>query len=153
MTKRQWPYLWQHVDGLGETLTRGTFEGLPVLAWGWADPAILATRRQLTARGLRPGGADPVAALQFQHHTEGRKSTDFALLYLIGRAAPKRQATPAQRAGIAAALAARRTCRDCQAEQPYYLSTISRLCVDCEDRSDFWARYAADHGYSWEVAV
>src|SRR5699024_480073 len=145
--------LWQRVDGLGETLTRGTIEGLPVLAWGWADPAILATRRQLPARGLRPGGADPVAALQVPHHTAGCKTTDVAPPYLTNRAARTPTATPAQRAGIAAALAARRTCRDCQAEQPYYLSTISRLCADCEDRSDFWARYAAEHGYSWEVAV
>lgn len=153
MNKRQWPYVWQDVEGIGNVITRGTVEGLPALTWGWADPRKLATYRQLAARGLRPGGHDPVAALLFQHRQDGRKSTDFALLYLIERAAPKRTATPAQRVALAAALRARRTCRECGQEQPYYTSTLSRMCAGCEDRTGFWATYAAERGYTWEVAA
>ncbi|MGH3097920.1 MAG: RRQRL motif-containing zinc-binding protein [Streptosporangiales bacterium] len=151
--KKAWPYMWQHIDGLGHVLTRGRYDGMPVLTWGWADPAKLATYRQLAARGLRPGGSDPVAVLLFQHRQDGRKATDFASLYLVERALPKRTATPAQREAIAAALAARRTCCECGIEQPYYPSTISRMCSTCEDRTDFWAIYAAEHGYSWGVAA
>lgn len=153
MGKRQWPYVWRYVEGLGEVLTRGTCEGLPVLAWGWAPKELFATARQLRAMGLRPGGHDPVACLHFGHHTSGRRSLEHANLYLVERAVPKRTATPAQHVAIQAALRARRTCRNCGIEQTYYPSTISRMCARCEDMTSFWPTYAAEHGYSWEIAA
>ncbi|MFD9966177.1 RRQRL motif-containing zinc-binding protein [Amycolatopsis sp. NPDC058986] len=150
--KRQWPYVWQHVDGLGEVLTRGTFDGLPVLAWGWAPREIFATYRQLRAMGRRPGGHAPVACLRFQHRREGLRAQDFALLYLVSRSVPKRTATNDQLNAIALALQARRICQrgrgGCGEEQTYYLSTISRLCSDCETRTRFWERHAAQRGYA-----
>ncbi|MGW7537795.1 RRQRL motif-containing zinc-binding protein [Amycolatopsis sp. NPDC054798] len=150
--KRQWPYVWQHVEGLGEVLTRGRYDGLPVLAWGWAPREILATYRQLQAMGRRPGGHDPVAVLLFQHRRSGLRAQDFALLYLVARSAPKRRATCNQLNALALALQARRVCQPsrggCGQEQPYYLSTISRLCSDCETRTRFWERRAVAHGYA-----
>lgn len=149
--KRQWPYVWQHVDGLGEVLTRGTFDGLPVLAWGWAPKNLLATYRQLQAMGRRPGGHAPVAALRFQHRRPGLRAQDFALLYLVERSVPKRTATCEQLNALALALQARRICQPdrggCGEEQTYYPSTISRLCHECETRTRFWERHAAEHGY------
>ncbi|MDT8916238.1 RRQRL motif-containing zinc-binding protein [Amycolatopsis sp. PS_44_ISF1] len=150
--KRQWPYVWQHVDGLGEVLTRGTYDGLPVLAWGWAPREIFATYRQLQAMGRRPGGHAPVAALRFQHRRAGLRAQDFALLYLVARSAPKRRATSSQLNALALALLARRTCQlsrgGCGQEQTYYPSTISRLCAECETATHFWQRHAVDHGYA-----
>lgn len=152
MSTRRLPYLEQHVDGLGVVMTRGNHNGFPVLTWGWADRRVLATVRQLRSRGLRPGGQDPVALLVFGHRKQAR-ATDFARLYLIERALPKRTATPAQRVAIDAALRARRTCSGpCGEVQDYFVSTISRMCGACETATDFWARYAAEHGYSWEAA-
>lgn len=129
-------------------VTCGQVYGLPAIPWGWANPDLLATRRQLRDMGLRPDGQSPAAVLAFQHATPGR-SVEYADLYLITRAVPKRTATPAQRAAIGKALTARRTCQRCRHEQDYYLSTISRLCVPCEDLTNFWPARAAEHGWSW----
>jgi hypothetical protein len=153
MGKRQWPRVWQHIEGLGEVLTRGTCGGLPVLAWGWAPRELFATYRQLRAMGLRPGGSDPVVCLHFGHHKPGLKSLDHAHLYLVSRCVSKRVATPAQLAAIAKALKARRTCTRCGREQTYYPSTISRQCSDCDTETRFWEHYAADRGYATEVAA
>lgn len=152
MGKRQWPYQWAEVPGLGETLTRGRHLGLPVLTWGWADRAVLDTVRGLRRRGLRPGGQQPVAVLMFQHRIPAR-STDFARLYLVERALPKRTATPAQLAGIEKALRARRTCRrdECGRVWERCVSTTSRMCGPCEEATDFWRNHALEHGHSWEV--
>lgn len=128
-------------------LTVGMIDGIPAIPWGWADRTVVATRRQLRAAGLRPGG-DPVAALAFQHRRPAR-SVEHADLYLIAQAKPKRQATPAQLAAVRKALAARRTCQLCGHEQDYYLSTLSRLCTRCEDITEFWPRRAAEHGWGW----
>lgn len=127
----------------------GQVDGLLAIPWGWADRSLLATRRQLRDMGLRPGGQSPVAVLVFQHTIPGCRSVEHADLFLIARAVPKRTATPAQRAAISKALAARRTCQLCGREQDHYLSTLSRLCVRCEDITDFWPVRAAEHGWSW----
>ncbi|HVK06604.1 MAG TPA: RRQRL motif-containing zinc-binding protein [Armatimonadaceae bacterium] len=146
--------MWQPVPGLGgDVLTRGRCSaGLPILAWGWAPRDIFATRRQLQSLGLRPGGADPVVCLHFQHRKAAR-SLEHAFLYLISESVPKRTATPAQRDAIELALYARRCCRKCGTEQDYYVSTISRMCHLCEDLTDFWARRAAEHGHSWPATA
>lgn len=144
-TKRRWPTQWQHVDGLGEVRTRGTYRGLPALDWGSAPRDLLATRRQLRADRLCPGGHEPVAVLVFQHRKPAR-STDFAYLYLRAHATPTRPGTPGQ---TDAALRARRTCRHCRREQPYYVSTLSRMCDSCETSTRFYEQHAAEHGYYW----
>jgi hypothetical protein len=129
--------------------TRGTVDGLPAIPWGWADRSVLATRRQLRALGLRPGGAEPVAVLLFGHTRPNRRRVEHAALFLIAAALPKRTATPAQLAALGRALVARRTCRLCGREQEHYLSTVSRLCTPCEDVTDFWRVRAAEHGWGW----
>ncbi|MGW5142683.1 RRQRL motif-containing zinc-binding protein [Nocardia beijingensis] len=66
-------------------------------AWR-AAPSHLKTRRQLRAAGLSPGGQDP-AALMVREPT-GRKRRLWAYLFDVGKAAPKRVASPAQLAAI-----------------------------------------------------
>jgi hypothetical protein len=153
MGRRRWPVVCRFVSW-SETglITRGEVDGLPALSWGWAARNRLATRRQLRALGLRPGGQEPVAVLMFQHTRPGRR-IEYARLYLIDRALPKREATPAQLAAVAKALAARRTCTRCGQVRDYYLSTVSRMCGPCEDRTDFWRRHASEHGWDWGAAA
>jgi hypothetical protein len=102
----------------------GTRHGLPTYPWKWA-PAGLLTRRQLRAKGLRPGGQHITAQILW------RRGKRVAYLYREDLALPKRQATPAQLAAIAAALNARRTCPTCRAEKPYYIPRSLGECLDC----------------------
>ncbi|ODB75635.1 RRQRL motif-containing zinc-binding protein [Micromonospora sp. II] len=104
----------------------GTRYGFPTFPFHTA-PAGLATRRQLRAAGLRPGGHDPVAQILWRHRTNRR----VAYLYRLDWAKPKRVATPAQREAIAKALLARRTCRDCGQIKPYYIPRRYGCCLDC----------------------
>jgi hypothetical protein len=80
----------------------GTRYGVPTFWWQGA-PSGYATRRQLRAAGLRPGGQD-VAAQILWHGLGGTRRVE---LFRVELAAPKRTATPAQRDAIAKALAAR----------------------------------------------
>src|SRR2546429_2879444 len=72
----------------------------PVHYSRWEDiPAHLQTRTQLARQGLRPArGQGPVATMRNQL----RPQAPYAL-YDVGQAIPKRPATPAQRAALAAA--------------------------------------------------
>jgi hypothetical protein len=88
--------------------------GIPTYPYHWA-PKHLYTGRQLRVQGLRPGGQQPTAQILW------RRGLRVAYLYRADLALPKRQATPAQLAAIAKALAARRTCPACGTEQPYCL--------------------------------
>ena len=98
--------------------------GAPTYRWLTA-PVGLATRRQLAALGLRPGGTAPVAYLEW------RRGRRWAGLYPIHHAVPKRPATPAQRAALAQAMTARRTCPVCGKDAGYVLPTRYRTCIDC----------------------
>jgi hypothetical protein len=112
----------------------GTF---PIFRFGWA-PAGLATRRQLAACGLRPGGQSPVARIEWR---SGRRWAD---LYLVSAAKPKRAMTPAKATAVAAAILARRTCRECGAVADYCLPIrYGRRCLDCIDPAEFDGRRAA----------
>ncbi|SCL36835.1 hypothetical protein GA0074692_4463 [Micromonospora pallida] len=102
----------------------GTRHGFPTFPYLMA-PAGLATVRQLRAAGLRPGGQDPVAQILW------RRGERVAYLYRLDLAKPKRTATPAQRAAIAKALRARRTCPVCEQVQPYYIPRRYGCCLDC----------------------
>lgn len=109
-------------DGSWNPLGAGTF---PVFRFGWA-PAGLATRRQLAACGLRPGGAEPVARIEW------RSGHRWADLYLIAAAQPKRAMTPAKWRALDAAMRARRTCPDCGHDVGYVLPRTWRECWDCQ---------------------
>lgn len=97
---RRFPWVWMDSVpwAVGAVLTRGTVDGLPLLTWGRAPRGKLATRRQLRALGLRPGGADPVAVLFVRHRASGRRN--FASLYLIESAKPVRPMTPARQSAL-----------------------------------------------------
>ena len=100
--------------------------GLPTFMWQCA-PDGLATLRQLRAAGLRPGGQDIAAQIQWR----GIGGTRTAYLYEVTQAKPKRTATSAQRAAIGAALEARRVCRVCGLLRPYYISPVYQCCWTC----------------------
>jgi DNA-directed RNA polymerase subunit M/transcription elongation factor TFIIS len=57
-----------------------------------------------------------------------------AYLYRADLALPRRQATAAQRAAIAKALLARRTCPSCGTEKAYYIPRSLGECLDCTGR-------------------
>lgn len=90
-------------------------------------PAGLATRRQLRAAGLAPGGHDPVALIGWVQW--GRDV--FANLYALELAVPKRTPSPAQLEAIAKALAARRTCPICLRDVGYCLPKSGRWAGQC----------------------
>ena len=104
----------------------GQHYGIPTYPYRWAPDGLLTTR-QLRAAGLRPGGQDVAAQILWRH---GRRCR-VAYLYRVDAAKPKRTATPAQHAAIAAALRARRTCDTCGREQPYYIPRRYGECLDC----------------------
>ncbi|GGM83329.1 hypothetical protein GCM10012275_62410 [Longimycelium tulufanense] len=127
---RSLPLLWITLWDGRLVLCRGQVDGLPLFTWGWA-PKGVATRRQLRARGLCPGGHDPVGVLAFRHRHPGRRRVELASLYRLDLAQPKRIPSPAQRAALARAWAARRICRTCHQDAGYYLPTSTRQCWDC----------------------
>ncbi|GAA3753970.1 RRQRL motif-containing zinc-binding protein [Streptomyces tremellae] len=101
---------------------------LPVYGWRQASRAYLATRRQLRAMGLRPGGQEPVARL------ECRGGTKWAWLYRIDLALPKRTPTLAQEAALDRAMAARQTCPQCM-RRYFHCLPLKRygMCLECYD--------------------
>jgi len=103
--------------------------GLPTWPWRMA-PTHLQTRRQLTARGLRPGG-QPIAGQVLW--AGGRKQVRVAYLYDIALAKPKRQATPRQRVALGKAMTARRTCPTCGADVGYCIPRSLGECIECHD--------------------
>lgn len=103
---------------------------LPVYRWN-AAPAGLATRRQLAAAGLRPGGSPVVGQLE-RRRRNGRDPL-VAYLYEISAARPKRPATPGNQRAVAAMLAARSTCRTCGSLYPYCLPA-GRTCLACMNK-------------------
>ena len=113
----------------GAVASEGTIAAIEAGQWvsfHWqCAPEGYATRRQLAALGLRPGGQQPRAEVRW-----GRGHQRFAYLYLVASAKPKRPPTPAQRAALAKAMAARRTCTTCGRDAGYCLP-LTRECLDC----------------------
>lgn len=99
--------------------------GLPTFEFGHA-PTGLATRRQLREVGLCPGGNDIVAQIEWD---AGRQ---WAGLYRVDLAQPKRTASLGQRRALAAAMAARRRCFACGRDAGRCLPTSTRLCEACD---------------------
>lgn len=101
--------------------------GLPTYRWRLA-PDGYATRRQLRALGLRPGGQDVAAVL---HRPRRRREPLVAYLYRIDRARPVRPMTPGRTAALAKAMTARRTCPNCRRDAGYCIPRSLGMCVPC----------------------
>ncbi|WP_405678524.1 hypothetical protein OG859_13305 [Streptomyces sp. NBC_00048] len=100
---------------------------LPVYSWRLA-PDGLATRRQLRAAGLRPGGQDVAAQVERPRY---RRGPLIAFLYRIELALPVRPMTPAKAAALAKANTARRTCPTCRTDAGYVIPASLGTCVPC----------------------
>ncbi|AWW39924.1 RRQRL motif-containing zinc-binding protein [Streptomyces cadmiisoli] len=100
---------------------------LPAYRWRLA-PDGLATRRQLRARGLRPGGQDVAAQLE---RPRRRRGPLVAYLYRIDLALPVRPMTPAKWEALAKANAARRACPACRRDAGYVIPASLGTCVSC----------------------
>ncbi|MEU6405549.1 RRQRL motif-containing zinc-binding protein [Streptomyces sp. NPDC046985] len=100
---------------------------LPVYRWHLA-PDGFATRRQLRAAGLRPGGQDVAAQLE---RPRRRRGPLVAYLYRVDLAKPVRPMTPARRAALAAANRARRVCPQCRTDAGYVIPASLGMCVPC----------------------
>ncbi|MFD5815186.1 RRQRL motif-containing zinc-binding protein [Streptomyces sp. NPDC127038] len=105
----------------------GARYGLPTYPWRLA-PDGFATRRQLRARGLRPGG-QPIAAQVLRPRY--RRGPLVAYLYRVDRAKPVRPMTPGRRAALAKAMLARRTCPQCRTDAGYVIPASLGTCVAC----------------------
>jgi hypothetical protein len=90
-------------------------------------PDGLATRRQLRAAGLRPGGQDPVGQIVW------RRGRRIAYLYRIDRARPVRPMTAGRARALARAMTARRTCPVCGQVRRYCIPRSLGMCVPCAD--------------------
>ncbi|MFF2662466.1 RRQRL motif-containing zinc-binding protein [Kitasatospora sp. NPDC058032] len=104
--------------------------GTPTYPWRMA-PDTLLTRRQLRARGLRPGGQE--VAAQVCWRSRRSRGLRAAYLYRIDRAKPVRAMTPAKAAALAKANAARRTCPQCRRDAGYVLPAHLGTCLPCAD--------------------
>lgn len=102
---------------------------IPVYRWRLA-PDGLATRRQLRAAGLRPGGQDVVATIE---RPRRRRGPLVANLYRIDAAKPVRPMTPARARALAAAMTARRTCPTCGRDAGYCIPTSLGECPACAE--------------------
>ncbi|MFL3865933.1 hypothetical protein LT966_04790 [Streptomyces griseobrunneus] len=100
---------------------------LPVFRWRLA-PDGYATRRQLRARGLRPGGQEVAAQLEWPRR---RRGPLVAYLYRIDQAKPVRPMTPARWASLAKANADRRICPQCRRDAGYVIPASLGTCVPC----------------------
>lgn len=104
--------------------------GFPTFAWRCA-PEHLLTKRQLRARGLRPGGQDPAAQMRW-----GRRSV--AYLYDVRRAKPVRPMTEGRQRTLDAMIRVRSTCKGCGFVADWCLPRkFGRLCPDCSAAEGF----------------
>ncbi|PKW08723.1 hypothetical protein SAMN05428944_4149 [Streptomyces sp. 1222.5] len=100
---------------------------LPVFRWRLA-PDGYATRRQLRARGLRPGGQPVAAQLE---RPRRRRGPLVAYLYRVDLAKPVRPMTPARWAALTKANTARRICPTCRRDAGYVIPASLGECAPC----------------------
>ncbi|MGW4086927.1 RRQRL motif-containing zinc-binding protein [Streptomyces sp. NPDC004822] len=103
--------------------------GVPTYPWRFA-PDGYATRRQLRAAGLRPGG-QPVAAQVMRRHRDRKTGVQVAYLYRVDRAKPVRPMTSRKWGALALAMLARRTCPKCRITYSYCIPTSLGMCLLC----------------------
>ncbi|WSJ44890.1 hypothetical protein OG349_18985 [Streptomyces sp. NBC_01317] len=98
-------------------------------------PDGYATRRQLRAAGLRPGGQLAAAQLLWFSNRRRRAGQPptlrVAYLYHRDLAKPVRPMTPAKWAALDKANAARRVCPECRIDAGYRIPTSLGMCVSC----------------------
>ncbi|MBB0243873.1 hypothetical protein FNQ90_07070 [Streptomyces alkaliphilus] len=114
----------------------GVRHGIPTYPWR-AAPDGLATRRQLRAAGLRPGGQEPVAQVM-RLRRRGRAPL-VGYLYAVERAKPVRPMTPGRAEALAKAMEARRTCPACGRVADYSIPTSLGMCVPCASPTELAA--------------
>ncbi|WP_405821261.1 RRQRL motif-containing zinc-binding protein [Streptomyces sp. NBC_00838] len=107
----------------------GARHGIPTFPWKFA-PDGYATRRQLRARGLRPGGQE-IAAQVMRRSRRRKGGVAVAYLYRLDAAKPVRPMTPAKWSALAAAMLARRTCPNCRTDAGYCIPPTLGMCVPC----------------------
>lgn len=91
-------------------------------------PDGLATRRQLRARGLRPGGQEVAAQLMWRYP----RGIAVAYLYRLDLAMPVRPMTPARWRAHEAMMRPRRICTACRKDVGYVVRTSTGLCEPCD---------------------
>ncbi|MDN3024706.1 RRQRL motif-containing zinc-binding protein [Streptomyces sp. S.PB5] len=106
----------------------GARYGIPTYPWRMA-PDGYATRRQLRAMGLRPGG-QPIAA-QVLRVNRRTGTIRVAYFYRIDLAKPVRPMTSRKWGALALAMLARRTCPKCEITYSYCLSARHGICGLC----------------------
>ncbi|MEV5379771.1 RRQRL motif-containing zinc-binding protein [Streptomyces nondiastaticus] len=107
----------------------GARYGIPTYPWRLA-PDGLATRRQLRARGLRPGG-QPIAAQVMFRSRHRKTGVQVAYLYRVDAARPVRPMTSRKWGALALAMLARRTCPTCHQDAGYCIPVSLGECVTC----------------------
>jgi hypothetical protein len=147
MAGRQYPYIgpvpvpWS----VAPQYVRGYHQGLPLLAWNQADRNVLATFRQLRTRGKRPSHRGAmVAYLYFRCRAHPTTQPVYGALYLVKDAKRIQRVSPAKRAAIEAALAARRVCPVCGSYGEDYIRPSVGMCEGCEF-SRGWEPWDARH--------
>lgn len=105
---------------------------LPVYRWRLA-PEGYATRRQLRALGLRPGGQQVAAQIE---RPRRRRGPLVAYLYRLDHALPVRPMTPAKWTALDRANTARRICPNCRLDAGYVIPTSLGMCVPCAYPAD-----------------
>ncbi|MBV1941030.1 hypothetical protein KUF83_31370 [Streptomyces sp. BV286] len=107
----------------------GARHGIPTYPWRLAPDEGLATRRQLRAKGLRPGG-QPIQA-QVMRVNRRRGTVRVAYLYREDLAKPVRPMTSRKWGALALAMLARRTCPRCRLDAGYCIPTSLGMCGTC----------------------
>ncbi|MEU3603686.1 RRQRL motif-containing zinc-binding protein [Streptomyces sp. NPDC006798] len=107
----------------------GALHGIPTYPWRLA-PDGYATRRQLRAAGLRPGG-QPVAAQLMRRSARRPGGVSIAHLYRLDLARPVRRMTSRKWGALALAMLARRTCPQCRTDAGYVIPRSLGMCVTC----------------------
>ena len=105
----------------------GAKYGIPTFPLHMA-PEGLATRMQLRALGLRPGGQEIAAQLMWRHP----RGIAAAYLYRIDLAKPVRPMTPARWRAHEAMMRPRRTCPACRRDVGYVIRTSIGTCEPCD---------------------
>lgn len=105
----------------------GEIYGFPTYRWGDA-PSHLMTRRQLSGKGLRKGGQDPVAVMR--HYVNGWQ---VAYLYDSTTCPDKRPWTDAKQRAVQKAADAKKICRACGNRLAYVPRNFE--CEPCHDKT------------------